>query len=141
MALKKHNTHNPRRIRAIRISAPPLRTIPKLADGVASNISLYMRGYTILYLNNKPEGKARLADFGAERGIRGTRNPRLEARKLRGLCADSVSSLLGSQLCAIPRHPAPYGARICASGRGFRRGLERGFFFVNARLLRGLTVT
>ena len=36
---------------------------------------------------SKPAHKARLADFGAERGIRGTRNPRPEARKGRGLCA------------------------------------------------------
>ena len=56
----------------------------------------------------------------AERGFRA---------EMRGLCADSVSSLVRSQLCAIPRHSAPYGARICASGRGFRRGFERGFYF------------
>ena len=32
----------------------------------------------------KQGGKTCLADFGAGRGIRGTRNPRLEARKERG---------------------------------------------------------
>ena len=68
------------------------------------------------------------------RGIRGTRIPRGKARILRGFCADSVSSLVRSQLCAIPRHSAPYGARICASGRGLRRGLRRRFYFLNARL-------
>ena len=66
---------------------------------------------------------ARLSGLDAEYAARGFRAAR------RGLCADSVSSLVRSQLCAIPRHSAPYGARICASGRGFRRGFGRGFYF------------
>ena len=71
---------------------------------------------------------ARMLVPGAECAERGFR------AEVRGLCADCGSSLLGSQLCVIPRQSAPYGARICASGRGFRRGLGRGFFFLDARL-------
>ena len=33
----------------------------------------------------------------------------------RGLCADSATLLLESQFCSMPRHSAPYGARIGAS--------------------------